>query len=158
MSRDIGGEESADSAMVPSYERVAAPLSHVEIKALAEIHGLSLEDARDWSSLRLILNSFGWLARRVGDSTVPESSIILAVLQVGVGVSGANALGLRGEKGLVPIRASHVEAVWGRSWRNRLNLVEQVRMAHDLDDFEKLLKGIDEREEELITSSPNILG
>lgn len=153
MSRDMGGEEGGDTSALPSYERILAPLAHPEMKALAETHGLSIDDVRDWSTLRLVLNSFGWLARRVGDSTVPESSIVLAVLQVGSGAPGANALGLVGERGLVPIRASHLESVWGRSWRHRLPLVERVRMAADLNDFDKLLKGIDEREEELHRAS-----
>jgi hypothetical protein len=158
MSRDVGGDESGDGATLPAYERAVAPLSHQEMKMLMELHRIDLEEAREWSSLRLVLNSFGWLARRVGDSTVPESSVVLAVLHLGVGAPGANALGLLGERGLVPIRASHVESMWGRSWRHRLPLVERVRMAEDLEDFEKLLKGIDEREEELSGAPSTVQG
>lgn len=149
MARDVGGADGGDGVSLPSYERVMVPLAHAEMKMLAELHGCSLDDARDWSALRLVLNSFGWLARRVGDSTVPDSSIVLAVLNVGVGAPGANGLGLIGVPGLVPLRASHVEEAWGRGWRNRLPVAEQVRMAEDREDFEKLLKGIDEREDEL---------
>lgn len=148
MANDLG-DDGGDKGAVPAYERVMAPLAHAEMKTLADVHGFSLDDARDWSALRLVLNTFGWLARRVGDSTVPESSVVLTVLNLGVGAPGANGLGLLGVGGLVPIRASHVEEMWGRGWRNRLTLVEQVRMAENRDEYEKLLRGIDEREEEL---------
>ncbi len=63
---------------VPDYLRIFAPISESEISKIAKMHALNTQDLKDWSALRLVLNYYSWLGRRVGDSTVPDSSIILA--------------------------------------------------------------------------------
>jgi len=142
------GADGANERVLPSYERVLVPITAVEAKTLADFHAVSVDDVRAWSALRLVLNSFGWLARRVGDSTVPETSLVAGILSVGVGAPGANALGLVGQPGLVPLRGSHLEAVWGRGWRDRFTLVDRIRTAETKEDFDKRMQGVEEREED----------
>jgi hypothetical protein len=147
LAREPGGETGTERVL-PSYERVLVPLAAAEAKALAEFHGVSIDDVRAWSALRLVLNSFGWLARRVGDSTVPETSLVAGILSVGVGAPGANHLGLVGQRGLVPLRGSHLEAVWGRSWRDRFTLVDRIRTAETNEDFAKRMQGVESLEDD----------
>lgn len=148
-----GAAEGGVERVIPSYERVTPPLSAAEVTTLANFHGVSADDVRTWGALRLVLNSFGWLARRVGDHTVPESSLVAAIVTVGVGAPGANALGLVGRRGLVPLRGSHLEAVWGRAWRDRFVLVDRVRTAETNEEFDQRMAGIEEREDDITQSA-----
>lgn len=52
------------------------PLSSRMVSELSKTHMVSLEDLSEWLGLRSILLSFGWLARRVGESLVPDTSVI----------------------------------------------------------------------------------
>ena len=136
------GNESVERA-VPAYERIFTPLSQAEIKKLAERHKLSAQDLRDWSSLRVILNSNGWLARRVGDYTVPESSVIFAVFKVEDGFSDRNEFGLVGRTGVVTLRNYHLEEQFGRNWAKRFSNALWPIMAESRELFDTLLAGGD---------------
>ena len=152
MSRDLSGDAEG-APTVRSAERVLAPLSHAEMKSLASLHGLSPESLREWSSLRVVLNSFGWLARRVGDNSVPESSVVFAVCETEPGRAGVNELGLLGRSGMVPLRGTRLAERWGRSWQNRFHLVERARMAESREDYERLLKGLEDPIDEASVSA-----
>jgi hypothetical protein len=118
------------------------------------LHSLNPVDIKEWSSLRNILASFGWLARRVGDYTVPESSIIFSVFKTPANYPGANALNLIGKNGLVPLRGSKFREVLGSEWDRRFQNFQRATMAESREDFERVLKGIAEEVIEEPTIAP----
>ncbi len=141
LARDAGDEYALEH---PSFERVFAPLTDEEMATLARIHALNPNDVKDWSALRVVLSSYGWLARRVGDYSVPESSLIFAVFKADDSLEGTNSLGLLGKPGMVPFRGSKLQERWGRNWANRFQCVNGATIAETTEDYEKLLKGIKE--------------
>lgn len=138
MSLDFSTESDRQHGRNP--HRVFPPLGYAEIKRLSELHRVPLEDVRDWSAARAIF-SFGWLGRRVGDYSVPESSLIFSVFKTQPGSGQGNSLGLLGHPGMVALRASRLEAKWGRLWQSRFTAVESATMAETREDFERLLEG-----------------
>lgn len=138
--------------VLQSYERVFTPLTHQQMKQLAEQHDLSFEDLRLWSSARVVLNAFGWLGRRVGDYSVPESSVIYTVFKGELPLPGSNELGLCGRKGMVPLRATRVEARLGKHWRQRFVVASSATMAETPENYERLLKGA----EDISPPEPNV--
>ena len=130
------------------YDRVFAPITDSESKKLAELHSLNPAEISEWSSLRNILASFGWLARRVGDYTVPETSVIFSVFKTPSGYPGANPLNLIGKTGLVPLRGSKFQEAWGNDWDRRFQCFQKATMSESREDFERVLKGIKEAEVE----------
>ncbi len=153
LARDAGDESALEH---PAFERVFPPLAEEEMATLARIHALNPNDVRDWSALRIVLSSYGWLARRVGDYTVPDSSLIFAVFQADASLDGVNSLGFLGKLGMVPFRGSKLHERWGRNWANRFLFVNGATMAETTEDFEKLLKGIKDTapEDPLIAGAP----
>jgi hypothetical protein len=147
-----------EEAGLPTFDRIAAPLSVEEAARLAALHGVEREDIIAWSALRLILTSYSWLGRRVGDYTVPESSIIFAVFNVDRSHPEANALGLIGRSGMIAVRGGKLLEQLGPSWAARFNAVTSATMAETREDFEKLLNGIREQEPELELGNEPIVG
>jgi hypothetical protein len=146
-------EEGAGTTLI--YDRVFAPITEAEMTHLANLHAINPADIKEWSSLRNILASFGWLARRVGDYTVPESSIIFSVFKTPPNYPGANALNLIGKNGLVPLRGSKFQEIWGSDWDRRFQNFQRATMSESREDFERVLKGIkDEVVEEPVTAPP----
>ncbi len=142
IERAQASEEGAGTTLI--YDRVFAPITEAEISHLAALHSLNPEEIREWSSLRNILASFGWLARRVGDYTVPESSIIFSVFKTPHNYPGANTLNLIGKSGLVPLRGSKFRDIWGSDWDGRFQNFQRATMSESKEDFERVLKGIKE--------------
>ena len=126
---------------IPVYDRITAPLSKEEIANLAKMHDASAKDLRLWSAVRIILNSYGWLSRRVGDYSVPEHSVIFAVLRTGSDAPGANEHGLIGKGAMVPLRGYKLEYKFGRAWQSRFPLSFTATMAESKDIFDKLMQG-----------------
>jgi hypothetical protein len=131
----------AEKNRVPAHSKVFEPLSEKEIKTLSDTYKIPFQSLKEWSSLRIVLNNFGWLARRVGDYSVPESSLIFAVMHTDIGTPGANELGLIGAPGMVPLRATQLEERWGKTWQTRTTQVLTSTMAENKEDFEKLMRG-----------------
>ncbi len=127
-----------------SIERVYAVPVNERIQSLATMHGVSCEDMRDWLILRHVLSSFGWLASRVGDYTVPETSAVFAVFQGAESLLGADSSGRLGMRGMVPIRGSKVRERLGVGWAAQSTHVDRVTIAERELDFERLLQGIEE--------------
>jgi hypothetical protein len=152
IERAQSSEEGAGTTLI--YDRVFAPITDGEITHLAKLHALEPADIQEWSSLRNILASFGWLARRVGDYTVPESSIIFSVFKAPTNYPGANALNLIGKSGLVPLRGSKFREVWGNDWDRRFQNFQRATMSESQEDFERVLKGIKEEVPEDSTIAP----
>jgi hypothetical protein len=146
MSMDMSGETHNPSLF--SYERIFAPFSEQELLDLGALHGITPENLRFWSTLRVVLNGFSWLGRRVGDYTVPDSSVIFAVVKLPLGVPGGNSLGLIGKPGMVALRATRLEERWGKMWRSRFLEIDSATMAENQIDFERAMAGIKDRAEE----------
>lgn len=150
----LQGEEESPGSGVPGYERILPPLSTAAIARIAGSHDLSEESVADWSALRIVLNQFGWLAHRVGDYTVPESSVIFAVLSDVRSNQPLNHLGLLGKPGMVPFRATRCIARWGADWVQLFTPAGAANMAETGEQFERLMNGvIDEIEEEVLDNS-----
>jgi hypothetical protein len=146
-------EEGGGTTLI--YDRVFAPISESDSKTLAELHSLNPDEIAEWSALRNILASFGWLARRVGDYTVPESSVIYSVFKTPAGYPGANSLNLIGKTGLVPLRGSKFREIWGADWDRRFQCFQRATMSETKEDFERVLQGIKEAEvEDSILTTP----
>lgn len=143
---EASGQDEIERTVLHSYERVFAPLQHEQLVSLADIHELTLTDLREWSSLRVVLNAFGWLGRRVGDYSVPESSVIFAVIAPEDPTTEVNVAGLLGKRGMVALRATRLQERWGRSWRKRFTSATRITMAETLEEFHTRLLG---KEEEL---------
>jgi hypothetical protein len=152
IERAQSSDEGAGTTLI--YDRVFAPISKSEITHLAKLHALDPADIQDWSALRNILASFGWLARRVGDYTVPESSIIFSVFKTPANYPGANNLNLIGKSGLVPLRGSKFREVWGADWDRRFQNFQRATMSESQEDFERVLRGIKEEAPEDPTFAP----
>lgn len=138
---DPSGDNTTERGGVPAYQKVFAPFNNDELSELSRKYGVAIEYFREWSSLRHILNSFGWLGRRVGDYSVPESSVIYSVMKVSGLHPDANQHGLIGIPGMVPLRATRLDARWGKSWQNHFTQIHSATMAENLSDYEKLLRG-----------------
>lgn len=156
MSMDFASEGMEKG--ISQSERIFAPLAHREVKALATQHSLSPADLRDWSTLRIVLNSFGWLGRRVGDYTVPESSIISVVFKVDPGMPGANEFSRMGKNGIVAFRGTRLEAKWGKFWQTRFIPVLGVTLAESPESYAELMKGIEKEFEEEEAATPAVGG
>ncbi len=142
IERAQASEDGSGTTLI--YDRVFAPITEADVTHLASLHSLNPDEIREWSSLRNILASFGWLARRVGDYTVPESSIILSVFKTPANYPGANALNLIGKSGLVPLRGSKFRDIWGNDWDRRFQTFQRATMSESRGDYERVLKGIKE--------------
>jgi len=150
LSQNFSSSESGEvheSSKVPAFQKVFTPLSHSEVKSLSKEHDLSEEDVKDWSHVRVILNNYGWLGRRVGDYSVPESSLIFAILKLDEQHSEANELGLVSRPAMVALRGSKLKEKWGPSWHTRFVSVKSVSMAETKEEASKALKGLDPRAE-----------
>ena len=141
MSAGLRDEEPSDKVRGALQDRILMPLSHNEIRDLARIHSLPAEDLKDWSALRVILNSFSWLARRVGDMTVPDSSVVFSVFRPESEEVAGNEFGFLGQPGLVPLRTSRLVSRWGNSWSARFVQVGLASMAEERDSFDRLMRG-----------------
>ena len=150
------GDDSGITAR--TFDRVLAPLQEHEILSLAELHGVDANDLRDWSAMRNILVSQGWLARRVGDYTVPESSVIFSVFKAPPGYPAANNLGFFGKSGLVPLRGGKFAETWGQTWDARFQSFQRATMSESQEDFDRQMNGIkdENREEEAVISAPTV--
>lgn len=137
-----------------SFDRVNTPPSAEELANIASSHGMNKSDLSDWLALKVVLSSYGWLASRVGDYSVPETSTIFAVFKPESPIEGTNSLGLLGKPGMVPVRGSKLSPTWGRQWANRFVYVRKVTMAETPEDYQKLLQGIEDIDESIDESIP----
>ena len=126
-------------------ERFLGPLAAQEMTQLAERHDLRVDELRAWSAIRVILNSYAWLARRVGDYSVPLSSVIFSVLEpFNDSNLKTNEFGLAGKKAMVPLRATKILERFGRGWQSYFTEVLNATMAETSEEFERRLKRIDD--------------
>ena len=124
------------------------------MKRLSDEHGIPFNDVRDWSALRIIFNTSGWLGRRIGDHTVPDSSVVFTVFEAAQPSSEANEHGRIGRKGMVAFRGSRLEERWGTSWASRFTMMANARMAENTDQFDRLMRGEEEQLTPEATDTP----
>jgi hypothetical protein len=130
-----------------SFERIEPMPSDEELSKLAEMHQIAKHDLQDWLALRTVLSAYGWVASRVGDYSVPHTSIIFAVFRSSLALEGLNSLGLLGRPGMIPLRGSKLAEKWGNQWSSRFTYVDKATMAETTEDYGKLLQGIVELKE-----------
>jgi hypothetical protein len=144
-----GREQEGESGptLQLSFERIEPMPSDDELTKLSEIHQIAKSDLRDWLALRTVLSAYGWVASRVGDYSVPHTSVIFAVFRSSIPLEGINSLGLLGRPGMVPLRGSKLADKWGAQWSARFTFVDKATMAESTEDYGKLLQGIVEVKE-----------
>ncbi len=119
-----------------SHDVPLPPLRDEEVSALATQYKIAESEIRDWGVLRLALYQFGWLGRRVSERTVPNSSIVFAVVR-----ADPRSDTLTGLEAVVPLRATHCREHWGKQWASRFIQVDWARIADSRRDFERLMAG-----------------
>lgn len=140
MSAELNAE-GAEGKSIPAYQRILAPLSFAERKALIDEFQLSEENVRDWCALRVVFNAHGWLARRVGSRSVPESSIIFCVIRIEHDHFPVNEKGRAGLEAVVPLRGSRLEARLGRGWASLFPEASSAKLALSREEYELFLAG-----------------
>ena len=108
---------------------------------VAKLHDVSREKLIDWFSLRYVLANYGWLASRVGEYSVPTSSLIFGVFWPVSETKGGNEHGRLGKKALVALRGSSFEELWGERWTSAFEYIERVSMADSSEKYKRLLLG-----------------
>ena len=120
---------------------ILTPFSANEIRQLSARHGVSLDDLRDWSSLRLILDAFGWLVTMVEADYVPEAALVDLVVWLKDGKGEPSELKTKGEKAMVPLRSTRLFARWGEHWSTSFLEAEAVELAQSAEHYGELLRG-----------------
>lgn len=159
--REQGGriyapEDQETDLQIPPYMKVLAPLTSSEKQEIITDHACSEKDINRWDALRMILFSYSWLGRQIGHVAVPDSSIVFAILKNPDAAQGVNKLGLVGERGVVPIRASRVRETIGSTWKRHCIGVHSVAIADQVADFEALLNGKDVKGSEDLGSTKTL--
>ncbi len=142
--RALESDSDSGPTLQLSFEKVEPPPAGAELQKLSEIHGVPQRDIQDWMALRTILSTYGWVASRVGDYSVPYTSIIFAVFRSSIRLEGANALGLLGKAGMVPLRGSKLQEEWWTSWGDGFTRVDRSTMAENVEDYQKLMQGVED--------------
>jgi hypothetical protein len=139
----LARDEGSDGAVVSRAvrEHVVAPLSFHEMRDLSLEHGVAVQDVKDWSTMRVVLQMFGWLARRVGDYTVPPSSLILVAVSPEERSAECNDLGLIARSGMVPLRATRLIERFGKQWSLQLERLSRARMAMSREQLDRVMRG-----------------
>jgi len=133
--------EGAESKSVPAYQRILPPLSFADRKKIGEEFGLDEQEVKDWCALRVVLNSNGWLARRVGNRAVPDSSVIFCILKIEHDHFPLNDKGRAGLEAVVPLRGSRLEARLGRGWASLFPEASMAKLAESRQEYQLFLEG-----------------
>jgi hypothetical protein len=149
LSLEFLQESGGEPQKLPPYKKVLSPIPFKEIKELAKEHELSEQEIKDWSSIRVLLNSFGWLARRVGDHGVPGHYLIHSVLKKANAESEQASMIML--SGMAALRATRLKEKWGPSWVSRFAKVSKSRIAASRSEAKSLMEGkeISEQGEEI---------
>ncbi len=133
--QEISSERRSDDESAAAPNRILKPVTFPEMKQLSSLHGLPLDMIKEWSSLRVILSSFAWLARRIGNSSVPESALVFVVLRTQDGEGET----VTGRPAMVALRGSRLRERFGHSWQSCFRFADAVAMAETREDYERLL-------------------
>lgn len=141
---------------LPRFQKIFAPITKNEIASLSKLLSLDSVTLNRWSIYRNILNSFGWLARQVGSTSVPEHSAMLMVFKGASSLSDSNREMIAGRKGYVPCRSTSFERRLGKQWRVYFKTVDRALAADNIEMFEKFLTGYDPTDDFAEDDSTNI--
>jgi len=126
---------------VPDYIKIFSPLSNEQIARLSKDHGIDPKVLYEWSALRVVLNSFSWLGKRVGEGTVPDSSIIFLALKRESEDFNNHELISECRLGIVALRATRIIDRWGPQWASKFDVVFSVTSVDNMEEFEKYRRG-----------------
>ncbi|RMG44038.1 MAG: hypothetical protein D6719_02650 [Candidatus Dadabacteria bacterium] len=135
-------EKSDDEALtIPIYERIPVPVSESEIQKLSKHHQIDPDSLRHWSALRYILSAHGFLARRVGDRTVPESGVTFVVFESNQSTTEAGKSELIGRAAQVVFRGNPFQEHFGPHWRDKFTAVNSAVIAETPEEYQRVLNG-----------------
>ncbi|MCB9030759.1 MAG: hypothetical protein H6619_06875 [Deltaproteobacteria bacterium] len=136
---------------IPDYQKIFPSFSDDELSKLSKDHGLKKEELSDWSALRVMLNHYSWLGRRVRNNTIPESSIVFLETKTQKG----DLLNFTYENnyytGSVVLRGSQLIDKWGEHWAQHFEVIDEVTAVDEISDFEKLKRGESIEDDDLIS-------
>jgi len=105
------------------------------------VHTLKPDDIKAWSSLRVVLNYYSWLGRRVGDNKVPDSSIIFLAVRRQTFEGEEIRTSTECHAGMVALRATRLADRWGTMWARKFDTVFSVTAVDNMEEFEKFKRG-----------------
>lgn len=135
-------QEESDGVAIPDYERIPRDFTQSEIAEIVDVHDLPASKVAEWGYLRYILYHYSWLARRVGDSTVPEACVVFAAVQVDEGAPDRNESGYIGRAGMVPLRTTRLVERYGQSWKEKFRQGRAPAIATTHEQFNLIMQGI----------------
>jgi hypothetical protein len=130
-----------ESTVLPRYEKILPPMDAEEQARLCELHELTALEMQAWDGIRVVLNSYSWMGRRVGHMAVPASSLVCMAFKTEELLPDRNSYGLVGRRGLVPLRSSRLQEHWGRSWKDRFIFGDTEKIARSEEEYQRLLSG-----------------
>lgn len=128
-NKSINKNEDDDADKNYSHHRIEPPLSFTEIRHLASEHTLSIEDLKDWSVLKTILGTYGWLSRRVGDVPVHVQIIAFFALQIKEQGDNKSDKTFIEKSGMVALREDRLNERFGEAWKSRFKFADESYMA-----------------------------
>jgi hypothetical protein len=135
-------DDDEPAGPLPQSQKFFAGFDSQSINQMAKVLNLDVNTLQKWGYYRNILNAFGWLARQVGSTVVPDSSVVFAVFK---GVDTGQDL--LGKVGYVPCRSTAIERNLGKSWRKYFINCESALVTDLPEQYEKFLTGFDPTEE-----------
>lgn len=112
-----------------------------QVDEVSKLYGIERADLIDWLSLRYVLANYGWLASRVGEYSVPSTSLIFGVFWPVPESDGGNEHGRLGKSAVVALRGSSFQGLLGERWGAAFEYIERVSMADSLETYKRLLRG-----------------
>ena len=139
ISSSSEAEDSPSVSRKLRFESFHTNLGQAE--AVAKLHNVKREGLIEWFSLRYVLANYGWLASRVGEYSVPTTSLIFGVFWPVPQSSGGNEHGRLGKSALVALRGSSFQELLGERWKTNFDYIERVSMADSPEAYKRLLLG-----------------
>lgn len=134
-AKESATADSPKGSPLPQFQRILPMPQPKQLDGLAKQLDCSLTELRDWLAFRNIFNVYGWLARRVGNASVPEYSCVYTVLHMFDGKDRT------AKKALIPFRGIWFEDTLGKFWRSYFPTALRASIAETKEDCDKLLAG-----------------
>lgn len=132
-------EDSSSGVSTVRFENFQNNLKQAD--DVARLHDVERKDLIEWFSLRYILANYGWLASRVGEYSVPTTSLIFGVFWPVPEVRGGNEHERLGKNAMVALRGSSFHELLGERWKSSFEYIERVSMADSSEMYKRLLLG-----------------
>ncbi len=131
-----------DTLVIPDYERIPRTFTKDEIEDAVNTHGVTAEEMEEWGFLRYVLYHHSWLARRVGDLTVPETCVVFYAIKPRGNFPNKTEEGYIGSSAMVPLRDTHLVDRWGKKWKEKFEIYGHTPyIAMNKVDYEAILHG-----------------